>query len=125
MLPGKDYIVRIIYLIVYVLISSTGLLLIKLGSGENRFIFEVNGIGVYFNRRFIIGALLYVFSFCLFTFKIVTFDQLNTIYPVAVGMGLIVTFILSIVILHETISIKKVVAFLMIVAGCILIRVKE
>jgi len=80
---------------------------------------------MYFNTRFIIGAVLYVFSFCLFVLKIVTFDQLNSIYPVAVGMGLVVTFILSIVILHETISTTKVIAFLMIVVGCILISIKE
>lgn len=121
----KSNIVQILYLLIYVTISSIGLLLIKLGSGENRFALGTDGISLFLNTKFILGALLYILSFCLFTFKIITFGSLNAIYPVAVGLGLLVTFLLSVGVLHEAISIKKVIAFFMIVIGCILINLKD
>lgn len=124
-MPHKYNVMQVLCIAVYVTTSSAALLLIKLGSGENRFTLGGEGIGLFLNNKFMIGLLLYILSFCLFTFKIVNFAQLNTIYPIAVGLGLVVTFILSVVVLHETVSIHKLIAFLMIVAGCVLINVKS
>lgn len=121
----KSTIIQILYIILYITISSIGLLLVKLGSGENRFTLGEAGIGLYLNTKFIAGLLLYAISFCLFTFKIVTFAQLNTIYPICVGLGLTATFVLSIVVLHEAISAQKIIAFVMILVGCVLISVNN
>lgn len=122
MWQSKDRILELIYILIYVVISSSGVLLVKTGSENTHLILQSSGIEASLSLKFITGLLLYILSFLLFIFKIVTLNQLSIIYPAAVGMGLIATFVLSIVLLKETVTIEKIIGFVMITIGCVLMN---
>ena len=67
-----------------------------------------------------IGMLLYISSFAIWMF-ILSRSPLSTAYPVAIGLTLVFTTLVSAFLLHETITMAQLLGIGLVLAGIILI----
>ena len=111
--------------VIYLLLSVSGLVLFKLGSEKGLEVALNSGnIQLDINLFCILGLSFYVISFLLYMFLI---SRLNLSYiaPIANGLSYILTFIASIYIFKEHISINNYIGALLILIGVILINIKK
>ena len=112
----------LVFLIVYVLATSSALVLIKLGtvSGAPVAIFE-HSLKFNINLSIIAGILLYGLSFILYIYLISKFE-LGFIIPVTTALVYSLVFLASFLIFHETFTIIKIAAISLIIFGVILLN---
>ena len=112
-------------LIAYVLATSLGLIVLKLGTGGGSPVEFVAGKLVFnINALTVIGVLLYGISFVLYIFLISKFS-LGYIIPLTTALVYIVIFVASFIVFKEPFTVLKIVAICLIVSGLILLNLKK
>lgn len=114
-----------ILILAYILSTSLGLILLKLGTStglpisivENSFKFNLNIYSV-------IGILLYGLSFFLYIYLISKFD-LGFIIPVTIALVYIIIFVASFIIFKEAFTALKIVGICLIFGGVILLNLHK
>lgn len=115
----------ILLIISYVLSTSFGLVLLKLGTTSGMPIsFVTNTIKFNFNLYSLAGLFLYGLSFLLYIYLISKFD-LGFIIPIAAAFVYILIFAASYFIFHETFTTIKIIAIFLIMLGVILMGVNK
>jgi drug/metabolite transporter (DMT)-like permease len=115
----------IILLIAYVLATSFGLVLIKLGTTSGLPIAIVeHGLKFNLNLSIISGILLYCLSFVLYIYLISKFD-LGFIIPVTTALVYSLVFLASFFIFHEVFTVMKIAAISLIIFGVILLNLNK
>jgi len=110
---------------IYVLLTVGGLVLLKLGTGGNPIVsFAGNGITWNIGIVSLLGLFCYGVSFLLYMFLISKFD-LGYIVPLATGLVYILVFVASFLVFKESISIIKIIAATLIIAGVILLNIES
>lgn len=108
----------------YVLSTSGGLILIKLGTSNGLPVSIVdNALKLNLNPYSIIGILLYALSFVLYIYLISKFD-LGYIIPLTTALVYSVIFAASFFIFHEVFTVLKIAAISLIILGVILLNIK-
>ncbi len=111
-------------IILYVLISASGLILLKIGANHE---FMVNiskeGLGISVNWQILLGMLFYVCSF-LVSLMAMKKINLSIFYPISSGLGYVVICLTSYLVLKETISLKQLVGMVIILVGVVVINLK-
>lgn len=111
-------------IILYVLISASGLILLKMGANHE---FMVNiskeGLGISVNWQILLGMLFYVCSF-LVSLMAMKKINLSIFYPISSGLGYVVICLTSYLVLKETISLKQLVGMVIILIGVVVINLK-
>jgi drug/metabolite transporter (DMT)-like permease len=115
---------RFILLIIYVITSSIGVVLIRLGGIQTKLILKADLVSLSSNWLFMSGLLFYVISFLLWIVILQKFD-LTYISPVAYGLVFVCIAILSKFLLHEVISWRTIVGFVLICAGIAVVNIKR
>ncbi len=100
------------------------MILIKLGSAENRLSFQGRFMDFHFSYISLLGMVLYIVSFILWMIALQKF-QASYIIPIAVGLSLCVTVLLSLIILKESIGLYQGVGMFLIIAGVVLMNIKK
>lgn len=113
-----------LWLILYAIVSTAGLVLLKLGSQTGAAVDFTDGkphfnLGPYA----ISGIILYALSFALYTYLIAKND-LGYIIPVATALVYVGIFLASFFIFKETFTALKVVGIFLILGGVILLNIK-
>ena len=110
--------------VVYLVLSTLGLVLMKLGQNtgalsiaESELIFSINLISLA-------GFLSYILSFLLYTSIIVKFD-LGYITPITAGILQIATLLAGIFVFKENISINGIIGIVFVIAGVIIMNIKS
>ena len=112
----------IIFFISYVLATSFGLVLIKLGTSSGLPVAIVeHSLKFNLNLSVISGMLLYCLSFVLYVYLISKFD-LGFIIPVTTALVYSLIFLASFFIFHESFTVIKIVAISLIIFGVILLN---
>lgn len=112
----------IILLISYVLSTSLGLILIKLGTAGGAPISIVeNSLKFNLNLYVISGIILYGISFALYIYLISKFD-LGFIIPLTTALVYSIIFLASFFIFHEAFTLIKIAAISLIIFGVILLN---
>ena len=115
----------IVLLILYVLSTSGGLVLLKLGTTNGLPIsFVDNAIKFNFNPLAIGGIFLYGFSFLLYIYLISKF-QLGYIVPLTTALVYTLVFIASYFVFHEVFTLIKVIAIALIIGGVIILSLHK
>jgi drug/metabolite transporter (DMT)-like permease len=115
----------LLFLIVYVLSTSSGLVLLKLGSSNGAPISIIeNSLKFNLNPSIIAGVLLYGLSFLLYIYLISKFD-LGFIIPVTTALVYVLIFVASFLIFHEAFTIMKITAISLIIFGVILLNLNK
>lgn len=111
-------------IIAYVLATSGGLILIKIGSASGApFAIIEHSIKFNLNPSIISGIFLYGLSFVLYTYLISKYD-LGFIIPLTTALVYSLVFLASFVIFHEAFTIIKIAAISLIIFGVILLNIK-
>lgn len=115
----------LLLLIAYVLATSGGLILIKLGtvSGVPVSIIE-HSLKFNMNLSILAGIFLYGLSFVLYIYLISKYD-LGYIIPVTTALVYVLIFLASFFIFHEAFTIIKITAISLIIFGVILLNINK
>lgn len=114
-----------IILILYALVSTAGLVLLKLGSTSGAPFEFING-KLSLNLSFIVvsGIVLYGLSFIIYTY-LVSKNDLSYIIPVSTALVYIGIFLASFIIFKEAITAFKIVGIFLIIGGVILLNINK
>lgn len=116
---------QIFTIIIYALISVTGLTLVKLGSC-NPLSISVGTSGFSFGVGWmtLLGLLLYIVSFLIYM-TLVARNSLTYLMPVATAIVYILTMLVSLIVLKEQITVSQWIGSGLILAGVILMNLKN
>lgn len=116
----------ILLILLYLLLSTAGLILVK--TGLNQFDFKTHQIEEY--RRFIgyayhhpeiiFGLLIYISSFLCWLI-LLSKKQLTTIFPLLIGLSYASVIVASMLFLKEEIDLFKIIGIILIGAGILFV----
>lgn len=107
---------------IYLLLSSSGLVLFKLGANENPIISFTEGIfGIKLSYLSLLGILCYGFSFFVYLGLISRFN-LSYIVPLTTGIMQIIILLASFYIFKENITFYNIIGVILVIAGVIFIN---
>ncbi len=111
-----------IILFIYALTSSTGLVLLKLGSKTGAPVSFVDN-KVHFNLGLYVvaGILLYGLSFLIYTY-LISKNDIGYIVPVSTALVYIFIFVASFLIFKEVFTAAKIVGIFLIIGGLVLLN---
>lgn len=114
-----------ILILLYVAMTASGLITLKLGSADGAPISFVDG-RLDFNLNFIniLGVIMYGVSFLLYIY-LISKNDLGYIIPVTTAMVYCVIFIASFVVFHESFTLIKIIGISMILIGVMLINANK
>ena len=107
---------KFILFAVYVLCSSSALVLMKKGGEGTSGKISAAGFSLDLKWLFVLGLCLYVVSFVLWTVIIGQF-RLTYIMPVSYGAAFLVTAVLSHFFLREKVDLQSVLGLILIITG--------
>lgn len=110
--------------LIYVVLSTSGLILVKLGSQVNSI--QITNAIFSFSMSFttIIGFLCYMFSFVLWM-VIISKSEVSYIVPMGVAFTNIAVLVGSKLILHEQVSLGTVIGTGVIILGIVIIQLAK
>lgn len=111
-----------IKILIYVILSVSGLTLLKVGTGHDfKFCVDRGVFEVKLNIHLILGMFLYVLSFIASLIAMKSLD-LSIYYPVSAGLGYVLVCIVSFFVLKEVIIIKQWVGICLILVGIMIMN---
>ncbi len=108
---------------VYLLLTTSGLIFMKLGANPGTLNFKDGVISASMSSVSAIGFICYICSFLLFTRLVVMFD-LSWIYPLTAGIVQVLTLLASYFIFKENISTFGLVGTILVIVGIIVMNIK-
>ena len=109
-------------LIIYVLLSATGLTLIKIGTGQNNgLVLDTKGFLLQLNWTLILGMVMYVMSLLL-SMAVMKGMNLSLFYPLSAGLIYIAICGISYFILKEKIIFSQWLGMAVILTGIIIMN---
>lgn len=107
--------------IIYAILSSSGIILFKLGSADLSIKFANNQLNMNFPSLSIIGLLCYLVSFILWMI-IISKSDVSFIVPLGLGITNVLILVGSMVVLKEEINIYGIIGIVLILGGTLLIN---
>jgi len=108
---------------IYVLMSATGLFLIKTGTETTSIVIENSIFNFQLSIRLIVGFIVYIFSFIL-SIYVISKMKLTVFYPTVTGTMLVLTSLLGYFFLKEHIGIMQLIGMALIMVGVIVLNVQ-
>ncbi|MDT2781817.1 hypothetical protein P7H41_07635 [Vagococcus fluvialis] len=107
--------------LVYVILSSSGIILFKLGSADLSIKMMSNQLNMNFPMMSILGLLCYLISFILWMI-IISKSDVSYIVPLGLGITNVLILVGSMVVLKESINLYGIIGIVMILGGTLLIN---
>ena len=107
--------------IVYVILSSSGIILFKLGSAELSIKMVSNQLNMNVPMMSILGLMCYLISFILWMI-IISKSDVSFIVPLGLGLTNVLILVGSMVVLKEEINLYGIIGIVLILGGTILIN---
>lgn len=120
----SNYKMQFIIIGIYLLLTMSGLILMKLGGNTGSFAIENGDINFGISPVSLIGFICYIGSFFIYTRMVVLFD-LSYITPLCTGIVQILTLIASKIIFKENITIQGIVGASIIIIGLLIMNWKR
>ena len=114
---------KIILIIAYLILTVSGLVLMKLGGNPGTISIENKTFQFGISLVSALGFICYIASFLLFTRLVVMFD-LSYIMPICTGIVQILTLVASKVIFNENISVQGIIGASLVIIGIIVMNWK-
>ena len=122
---GKRSTMQILMVAIYLVLTVAGLILYKYGANKGfNFLITKGSLNVKLSIISIIGLMCYLFSFLLYMLILPKFN-ISFIMPVTSAVTYIATFILSIMILKETVSFNGIIGAFIILVGIIIMNIRR
>ncbi|WP_288394350.1 EamA family transporter [uncultured Vagococcus sp.] len=110
-----------ILFLVYVILSSSGIILFKLGSAELSIKMVSNQLNMNFPMMSVLGLMCYLISFILWMI-IISKSDVSYIVPLGLGLTNVLILVGSMVVLKESINVYGIIGIVMILGGTLLIN---
>jgi small multidrug resistance pump len=111
-------------MIIYLILSVSGLILFKLGANSSQISIIAKGIlSLQISFTSLIGLCCYLFSFFIYLF-LISKNTLSFLVPVMTGIVYILVLTASVLILKEKLTLFSVMGSLFILLGIILMVIK-
>lgn len=115
---------QIFILISYFVLTVSGLIFMKLGAGSPANVSIKPDFNISIGYLSLIGYILYICSFVLWT-RIITMFDLTSIVPIATGVVQLLTFVAALLVFKEKITIYNVLGLTAIVIGIFLLNIRK
>ena len=115
---------KFVLVIVYLVLTTSGLIFMKLGGNPGTIAFKEGDIALSMNWISGIGLICYLCSFLLFTRIVVMFD-LSYIFPIVTGIVQIISLVASKVIFKEELSIQVIIGASLVIVGIVIMNFKN
>lgn len=116
---------KIIMIAIYLFLTISGLILYKKGTNEKFLINFSNGaLNIKLSVMSILGLLCYLCSFLIYMFILPMFD-LTYIMPLMSAFSSISIYVLSILVLNESVTAFGILGMIVIVIGVLMINIKK
>ncbi len=116
--------IQFIIIIIYIALSISGLVLMKLGGNPGSFSTVDGNINFGISPVSLIGFICYIGSFLLFTRMVVMFE-LSYIMPVTTGIVQVLSLVFSKVIFKEEFTTTGIIGAIIIIVGVVLLNWKN
>jgi len=120
---AKMSLINILLLIIYIVLSVTGLILVKLG-GTNHLQIAEHTIHISVGIYTLWGMLCYIASFIVYIIVLPRFD-LSYISPITTGAVFALVIVTSLIVLKEKISITQWIGICSVLFGIIMMNLKK
>lgn len=120
---GRKEIMKIVLIVIYLILTVSGLMLMKMGGNTGTFSVKNQELNFGINLISALGFICYICSFLLFT-KIVLMFDLSYIYPIITGIVQILSLVLSAIVLKEKLSWQIIVGAVIVVIGILIMNIK-
>lgn len=111
----------IFLLLLYVVLSSMGLIIFKMGTTANSFSLNLFGFNLCLSWQMILGVICYGLSFLLWLY-IVSKNNLTYIYPVSIALINIFIVVGSLTLLKENITFMQGIGIIIVIIGVVLMK---
>ena len=115
---------KIISIIIYLICSVGGLVLIKAESNSTAIAMQNGVFSIAMGMKAILGFLLYVASFLIYTFYIIKQFDLSFIFPIITGITQILVILAGVFLFKETMNTYSIVGIFLIIAGITFLNMK-
>ena len=115
---------KIILIIAYLILTVSGLVLMKLGGNPGTISIENKTFTFGISFISALGFICYIASFLLFTRLVVMFD-LSYIMPLCTGISQILTLVASAIIFKENFTWQTVTGVSLVIIGIMLMNIKK
>lgn len=115
---------KILIIPIYVLLSVSGLILMKLGGNTGTLAIKDNNISLAMNMISALGFVCYIGSFLLFTRIVIMFD-VSYIFPICTGIVQVIALIGCALVLKEKITIESIIGTALIIGGILVMNFKK
>lgn len=109
---------------IYLLLSSGGLVLIKLGADSMSILINKQLFSCSMNWLSILGLICYIGSFLLFSFVLVRKFDLTYIMPIVTGVSQVLVIIAGLTVFKEHISNFGIIGIFLVIAGIVMLNIK-
>lgn len=114
---------KMVLVVLYILLTITGLVLMKLGGNTGSILIENMSFSFTMNFISLFGFISYILSFLLFTNIVVKFD-LSYIMPITSGLIQVLTLLSGFFIFNEIISTRGIIGASLVICGIIVMNIK-
>ena len=121
---GRKNIMKFVLVILYLILTLSGLILMKKGGNPGSFSTENGVINFGISSISLLGLLCYLCSFVLFTRIVIMFD-LSYIMPLTTGIVQVLTLVASKVVFKENISTTGIIGASLVIIGIIIMNWKS
>ncbi len=120
----RKEIMQIVLIIIYLILTVSGLILMKKGGNPGSIAFESGNVNFGISLVSLAGFICYIGSFLLFTRLVVMFD-LSYIMPLCTGIAQVLTLIASKVVFKEQFSIQGIIGASLVIFGILVMNIKR
>ena len=120
----RNWMMKILLVIIYLFFTVLGLMLMKGGGNAGEFALKEGTINFGISLISLLGFVCYLVSFLLFTRIVMMFD-LSYIYPICAGATQILTLIGAYAYFKDEMSIQSVGGAILIILGIIIMNWKQ
>ena len=124
MIEKRKSIMKVIFVILYLILTVSGLILMKKGGNAGNIQLNNGDIAFSINWVSAIGFVCYICSFLLFTRMVIMFD-LSYIMPLTTGIVQILSLVASSVVFKESISKQGIIGASIIIIGLRIMNYKK
>lgn len=115
---------QILLIIIYLVLTLSGLILMKKGGNPGTLAFENGNMNFGISLISLAGFVCYLGSFLLFTRLVVMFN-LSFIMPLCTGIVQVLTLVASKVIFKENVSVQAIIGATLIIIGILVMNWKN
>lgn len=112
----------IVKIIIYLILTVSGLTLFKLGSNQLHIELSMQSLGLKVPMLVIIGTICYGGSFLLWL-NIIKDNEISSIFPIVTSLVTILIFFSGVVIFKESVTMPKIIGVSCILIGIIVMNI--